>query len=111
MVSATLHFMPVHAPGMAGIAYAGKGDNLRILSCGQDGQLCIHNSRDLSDKTLQALEADAVACHCLAVSPAQDTFAVGNQAHFVKVRELVTKLLVRLADWDTAKKHVHTSPW
>ena len=85
MESATLDFVSIHAPGMAGVGYAGQSDRLKLISCGQDGQLCTQKADDLSDKVTKSLQADAVACHCLAVSPLQDNFAVGDQAHFVKV--------------------------
>ena len=85
MGSATLDFVSAHAPGMAGIGYAGTQDELKILSCGQDGQLCKQSTEDLSDKVTNSMQTEVVACHCLAVSPARDNFAVGDQAHFVKV--------------------------
>ena len=85
MGSATLEFVSAHAPGMAGIGYAGKSDSLKVISCGQDGQLCTQNADDLSDKITKSMQAEAVAGHCLAVNPVQDNFAVGDQAHFVKV--------------------------
>jgi len=85
MASATLDFVSAHAAGMAGIGYGGKGDSLKVISCGQDGQLCTQKADDLSDKITKSMQAEAVACHCLAVSPMQDNFAVGDQAHFVKV--------------------------
>lgn len=85
MESPTLDFVSAHAPGMAGIGYAGRTDSLKVISCGQDGQLCTQNPDDLSDKITKSMQAEAVACHCLAVSPMQDNFAVGDQAHFVKV--------------------------
>lgn len=85
MHSGALDFVSAHAHGMAGVGYAGKGDSPKIISCGQDGQLCSQNAHDLSDKTTKSLQADGVACHCLALSPLQDSFAVGDQGHFVKV--------------------------
>ncbi len=84
MASATLDFVAAHAPGMAGIDYARISGTLKIVSCGQDGQLCVQDAADLSDKITKSLQADQVACHCLAVSPEQDSFAVGDQGHFVK---------------------------
>ena len=85
MGPATLDFVPAHPPGMAGIGYAGKDSTLRILSCGQDGQLCIHNPGDLTEKITKSMQAEDVACHCLAVNPEQGSFAAGDQGHFVKV--------------------------
>ena len=85
MGSASLDFVSAHAPGMAGIGYAGTNGELRIISCGQDGQLCKQSAEDLSNKVINSMQTEVVACHCLAVSPARDSFAVGDQAHFVKV--------------------------
>ena len=86
MDSVSLAFVPSHSSGMGGIGYAGKGDSLSIVSCGQGGQLCIHKPGDPSDKTTTSMQAEGVSCHCLAVNPDQNSFAVGDQGHFVKVQ-------------------------
>lgn len=80
-----LDFVPAHPSGMGGIGYAGTGSSLSIVSCGQDGKLCIHQPCDLSDKVTKNMSAEGVPCHCLAVNPEQASFAVGDQGHFVKV--------------------------
>lgn len=85
MGPANLDFVPAHPSGMGGIGHAGKDGTVKILSCGQEGQLCVHNPADLTDKITKSMQAEAVACHCLAVNPEQDNFAVGDQGHFVKV--------------------------
>ena len=85
MSADALEFVDAHPPGMAGVGYVCKADWQKVLSCGQDGQLCIHQANDLSDKISKSLQSETVACHCLAVNPSQETFAVGDQAHFVKV--------------------------
>ena len=85
MSATALDFVDAHPPGMAGVGYVSKADWQKVLSGGQDGQLCIHQANDLSEKISKSLQSDNVACHCLAVSPSQEAFAVGDQAHFVKV--------------------------
>lgn len=85
MASASLDFVPAHPSGMGGIGYAGIGSSLSIVSCGQDGKLCIHKPGDLSDKITKSMQVEGVPCHCLAVNPEQNSFAVGDQGHFVKV--------------------------
>ena len=85
MASASLDFVPAHPPGMGGIGHACKGSTSQIVSCGQDGLLVIHNADDLSDKITKSFQAEVVACHTLAVSPEQNSFAVGDQGHFVRV--------------------------
>lgn len=90
MDSVTLDFVPAHASGMGGIGYAGRGSSLSIVSCGQDGKLCIHKPGDLSDKITKSLQAEGVPCHCLAVNPEQNSFAVGDQGNFVKVCSIIS---------------------
>lgn len=85
MDSVSLDFVPAHPSGMGGIGYAGIGSSLSIVSCGQDGKLCIHKPGDVSDKITKSMQAEGVPCHCLAVNPEQNSFAVGDQGHFVKV--------------------------
>ena len=85
MTSDALVFADAHPPGMAGVGYVVNGASQSIISCGQDGQLWTHNASDLSDKSSKSMQAEKVACHCLAVNPAHPNFAAGDQAHFVKV--------------------------
>ena len=92
----SLGFVPAHPSGMGGIGYAGVGSSLSIISCGQDGKLCIHTPGDLSDKVTKNLQAEGVPCHCLAVNPEQASFAVGDQGHFVKVCSITSKLTWQL---------------
>lgn len=84
MTTETLDFVRGHAPGMGGIGYALHDEKLAILSCGQDGQICIRQADDLSKITFTA-QAEGAAGHCLAVSSVTQQFAVGDQGHFVKV--------------------------
>lgn len=92
MDSVPLDFVASHSAGMGGIGYAGIGSSLSIVSCGQDGQLCIHKPEDPSDKITKSMQAQDVPCHCLAVNPDQNSFAVGDQGHFVKACSIACML-------------------
>lgn len=85
MESVSLDFVPTHPSGMGGIGHASVGSSFLIISCGQDGKLCIHKSDDLTDKITKSMQTEGVPCHCLAVNPDHNSFAVGDEGHFVKV--------------------------
>ena len=85
MTAATLNFVAGHALGMCGIGYAVDKDDVVILSCGADGHICIRNSADPA-QIKKTAQAEGAAGHCLAVTNATKSFAVGDQGHFVKVR-------------------------
>ena len=70
--------------GMGGLAYAGQ-DELRLISCGADGQVSFRSCESPAEQILEVTSTAACPQHCLAVSPKGNCFAVGDNDCFVKV--------------------------
>lgn len=85
MSAASLNFLAAHPSGMGGVEYAVHDGEVTLVTCGQDGHICIRKADDPAE-IKKAAQAEGAAGHCLAVSKVTKQFAVGDQGHFVKVK-------------------------
>lgn len=72
-----------HGDGMSDLAWLSSTASCKILSCGGDGKLLV---TDPANVTTEEVEVNKTAnLTCLAVHPAGDVVAIGDDANFVKV--------------------------